>query len=242
MKKLLVITGFILLVLFGPTSALAFGAYTGGTTGYDVSSPQCTNQYPSLPYSFGIVGVTSGRAFTQNPCISSEFAWAKNGSTPPSLYINLSYIIGTTSSYGMSGPAGNCSKKDKVCQSYNYGYNAAQYSYNYTTSQSATSNTWWLDIETSNSWSPNTSLNDRVIQGAMDFLHNQGATVGIYSTKNQWNTIAGSFTPNLPNWVSGASSIATAPNYCSSSYSFGGGQVWLVQYPNSGFDGDYACP
>lgn len=142
----------------------------------------------------------------------------------------------------MTGPKGNCSKKDKVCQSYNYGYNAAQFSYQYAISQNASSPMWWLDIETANSWSAKTSLNDLVIQGAIEFLQGQNLTVGIYSTKNQWNAIAGTtYKPGLPNWVAGAPSLSAAPSYCSSTYAFGGGSVWLVQYPQGNYDGDYVC-
>jgi non-ribosomal peptide synthetase component F len=61
--------------------ALAYGIYTSGTTGNDISYPQCsTSTYPNN--SFGIVGVTGGKAFTDNSCLSQEFAWANALSTP----------------------------------------------------------------------------------------------------------------------------------------------------------------
>lgn len=222
-------------------SAFAAGSYVSGTSGYDISWPQCGGAYPPGPYAFGIVGVTGGRAFYHNACLADEFHWATAGSTAPSLYMNLNYAIGTTASNGLSGPKGDCSRRDKACQAYNYGYNAALDAATYGASVGATATTWWLDIETGNSWSRDKTLNAMVIQGAIDYLGTLG-TVGIYSTAYQWGVIAGSFSPGLPNWVAGAPSRDAAPAYCAdTSKAFAGGQAWLVQYPNGSFDGDYAC-
>lgn len=247
MKKILISILIFSLFFFLVTklnNVRGFGIYQVGTTGYDISFPQCGSQFPSLPYAFGIVGVNKGRTFSQNPCLSSEYQWAVQATNSlPSLYINLSYPIGSTASEGLSGPKGNCSRKDKACQAYNYGFNAAEYSYNYASSQNALATMWWIDIETANSWSSNTGLNDLVIQGATEFLQSKANTVGYYSTKYQWNKIAGTgYNPGLPNWVAGASSLSAAPSFCSSNYSFGGGTPWLVQYPNGSYSGNYACP
>jgi hypothetical protein len=98
-----------------------------------------------------------------------------------------------------------------------------------------------------NSWSADTTLNALTVQGAAAYLHGQGKQVGIYSTLYQWKKITGgySFSPPLPARVAGAADIATAKLYRApanaAKYSIGGGAVWLAQYPNSDFDGDYAC-
>jgi len=221
--------------------AQAASMYASATTGYDISWPQCGG-YPQPPYSFGIVGVNGGRAFSQNPCLQAEYQWAAQASTPPSLYMNLNYPVGTTASQGTSGPAGNCSKRDKVCQAYNYGYNAAQYAFSYAASQGAATSLWWLDIETANTWSAKAALNEQVIRGAIDYLYEQGLTVGIYSTRYQWTKIAGSFSPALPIWIAGAPDLSGAQGFCSNqSYWFAGGAPWLVQYSRVGYDSDYAC-
>lgn len=232
---------FCLLALAGSADVLASGIYSGGSTGYDVSYPQCGGT-PPAPYAFGIVGVTGGRAFSQNGCLASEYVWAAAASsTAPSLYMNLNYPIGTTASQGMSGPKGPCARGDKSCQAYNYGWNAAQDAYAYAMASNAASDYWWLDIETSNSWSAKTSLNQQVIQGAIDALMGHAVTVGIYSTKRMWNTIAGSYAPGLDNWVAGATA-STAASFCLSAYAFGGGRVSLVQFASEGYDADYGCP
>ncbi|HUZ03702.1 MAG TPA: hypothetical protein VMU89_25435 [Thermomicrobiaceae bacterium] len=218
--------------------ASASGIYATGTTGYDVSYPNCGSTLPASG-AFGIVGATGGRAYTANTCLASELGWAATLPAPPSAYMNLNYAIGSTASNGDTGPAGTCGRKDRACVAYNYGYNAAAYAATLVPS-SVTISTWWLDIETSNSWSSNPSLNADVIKGAVDYLHAQGATVGIYSTAAQWTKIAGSYAPGLPNWVAGA--LASSPgSYCGASHAFGGGPVWLTQYSSNGFDGDYAC-
>jgi hypothetical protein len=112
--------------------------------------------------------------------------------------------------------------------------------------------TWWLDVETGNSWcgQPSTactdlSLNQYTIQGLIDtFTHIGAVPVGIYSNRTQWAAIVG----NLPVtgvtsvWVaSGTSTAQQAATYCSSSASFAGAPVSLVQFLGSSVDRDYAC-
>src|SRR5207302_202798 len=38
--------------------------------GWDISWPQCATAVPDAPYGFGVVGVTAGKALTQNPCLA----------------------------------------------------------------------------------------------------------------------------------------------------------------------------
>jgi hypothetical protein len=234
----------LLFTLASVTGASASSYYPGGSTGSDISFPQC-GALPSSPGAFGIVGVTAGRAFSQNGCLTYEFAWAKASGTlaPPSLYMNLQYPIGTTASYAMNGPKGKCSQKDKECQAYAYGWNAADNAYAYAKGKGAESSRWWLDIETANSWSAKTALNKLVIQGALDYFGREelGITAGIYSTQRMWTTVAGSFRPDVESWVAQATQQG-ADNSCTTSVPFGTGRVALVQYVSGGQDWDYACP
>ena len=219
----------------------AFGIYPAGTTGSDISYPQCGNPFPASPGAFAIVGVTGGRAFYQNPCLVSEYAWAQQAGVAPSLVLNLNAPSGTTAFKARTGPRGACAATDQTCLSYNYGYNAALYAFADAQSQQTTSGTWWLDVETENTWDPNSAVNVPVIQGAIDYLRAQGMTVGIYSTPLQWQQIAGSFAPGLPVWAAGAPDATTAPSYCDASHAFAGGTVWLVQYPGTDHDAVLAC-
>ena len=57
--------------------------------------------------------------------------------------------------------------------------------------------TWWLDVEGAqcNDWdSSKPTINLAVIQGAVDYLHSQGVTAGIYTDSYDWNRITASNT------------------------------------------------
>lgn len=246
MKKIFVFIFVCLFVLaFSSQKALAYGIFTSGQTGYDISYPQ--GSISSLPsaFDFLVVGTTNGRAYTDNPYLGTQVALA--GTKTLSLYMNLNAPVGSTVKGNTSTPE-TCVKGDKLCQARNYGYNAAAHSYVYAQNNHANSTMWWLDIETGNSWSSSQAINDATIQGAINFLNLKGATVGIYSTQSMWNTIAGSsFIPNqtvntngfVPNWIPGAS--ASSPQVACSSTITANGQAWLTQYVSGGLDHDYAC-
>jgi hypothetical protein len=244
-KSQMKVTSFFVVSLFTlawsilSSQALASGLLATHTTGNDLSYPQChIGNYPNQ--AFGIVGVTGGKAFTQNACLAQEFAWATRLSHSASLYINLNAPIGPTASQGMTGPYGHCPPNEPLCQAENYGYNAAQAAFDYARGQQVSSSMWWLDIETANSWASTPSLNRGTIQGAVRFLTAQGGiTVGIYSVPSMWSSITGDYSNQLPVWTV-ASSVSPITS-CSSTSGFTGGTVSLVQYSANGFDTDYAC-
>jgi hypothetical protein len=226
-----------------------------GSTGYDISWPQCPSNFPSGG-TFGIVGVTNGLAFSANPCLSAEYAWA---TTSPRIYAAGLYInTGNPekASSNWPGRAGvgprTCSTTDlndpsNVNCAYNYGWNAATDALNVaTTNVGAAAQTlpWWLDVEIGNSWNGIGGANSSTIQGYIDYQrgHSTGM-VGIYSTGSQWGQITGGYTvPSAPDWLAGASNVTDARNLCNNpASSFSGGPVQLVQYPNGNFDGNYVC-
>ncbi|MDQ6833412.1 MAG: hypothetical protein M3008_08435 [Chloroflexota bacterium] len=220
----------------------AQGIYTGTSSGYDISFPQCGYAYPTLnAYTFGMVGITSGHAFRNNPCFASEYAWATHTASPESVYLNLNEDIGVTALYGDTGPYGTCGPDDP-CHALNYGYNAASSAYTYAAQQANTFATrmWWLDIETLNSWSEtDLSRNQAVIKGALQFLLvEHGFMVGIYSTTPMWQEITGGWQIGLPAWVGGGYKD-DAKRLCDASFT--GGAVYLVQYDDDGYDGNYTC-
>jgi hypothetical protein len=249
-----------------PVSLASGTAYQSGNDGYDLSFPQCGTTVPSssdrTTYAFGIVGVTGGKAFTTNSCWSSEYSAVTSEGLGASFYMNLNSPLATTSSNGQTGPAGTCAKSDKSCSNYNYGWNAAAAAYATVKGSAGTSvadgSPWWLDVETANLWSGNKTLDNLVIQGAIDFFHREvtypgaqpasstqyidaATTVGIYSDASSWSRIAGGQSyAGIPAWVTGASSLGSAPSLCTTP-SFDGGPVWLVQHPQSTYDQDYAC-
>jgi hypothetical protein len=258
------------LVIQGPLGALAAapGAPPGGSSGHDISWPQCGSSYPGNG-SFGIVGVTNGRAWSANPCLASEYQWASAYPRTPDVYMNTANPAPHSSYYwpasGASDPAlcrDATVTTDPGC-AYDYGWHTAANAL--ATANAALGSSpvgyWWLDVETSNTWNGDASSNAADVQGSIDYLLSQHvAGVGVYSTGYQWTTITGGYSTstasqyssawsaeftspngisNSPSWVAGASGPSDAPSYCSSS--FLGTTTWLVQYVSGGFDVDYAC-
>jgi hypothetical protein len=214
-------------------TAAAQGLYISGTTGVDVSYPNCSARIART--AFGVVGVTQGLFYSYNGCLAAEAANFSN----LSLYMNTGWYA--QSSHVDSSSPKVCTAGDNNCLAYNYGYNAAQDALNYATAQGARSSTWWLDVETSNSWNSDTTQNRNSLQGSYDALKNSGAAaVGVYSTTAQWQSITGGWLNGWPNW--GASTWSTArqaATYCSG-HQFTGGPTYLIQYKGK-IDQDYAC-
>ena len=235
-------TAFLLSLASSASAASTGNPYTG--TGFDISYPQCGASADPAG-SFGIIGVTGGRAFTANSCFTTEYDRAP---AQRSIYMNLNAAVGSTADNGSTGPynsSGICGHGDRTCQAYNYGWKAAQHAYGQAGTRKAS--TWWLDIETANSWQSQVALNQHTIQGAVDFLLNQTSpggvsnpqptvgitSVGIYSWASAWQKIVGNWKPNLPVWYAGTSSCSVS--------SFTSGPVWLVQAASGVSNGDTAC-
>lgn len=244
------------------------GAPAAGSIGHDVSWPQCSSTLPG-DGTFGIVGVTNGRAWSANPCLGSEYQWAAGYERTPDLYMNTANPAPHSSYYwpasGSSDPVlcqDATSTTDPGC-AYDYGWHTAADAM--ATARSAlpslSGGTWWLDVETGNTWNGDTSSNAADVQGSIDYLIAQHVTgVGVYSTGYQWGIITGGYSasnaatyaaawsaeftsPNgvsgSPSWVAGASGPADAPSLCSTS--FLATATWMVQYISGSTDVDYGC-
>jgi hypothetical protein len=245
-----------------PRLALAAGPIPTGYHGYDISWPQCTSstttRTPPGGAQFGVIGVSDGRSFTQNPCIAAQFAWARGLGTDATLYMLLDapHQAGAAVSRGESGPAGTCAPPpaDMACNDYNYGWNNAAYEFGYAHSKGVAAQVWWLDVETGNCWDfacdggYDTVNNWRVIQGNIDYLRSQAVTAGIYSTGYQYGLITGSgYRPGVPVWLADYGGGDPAQD-CGPAKAFDGGQVWQVQSApvtlsdGNPYDPDYSCP
>jgi len=124
------------------------------------------------------------------------------------------------------------------------GCSEAERDVGYATSQGAVGPAaWWLDVETSNSWSTSDlSLNRYTIEGLVTRLRaSTSAPIGIYSTSYQWGVITGGYQPAVDaTWIAtGQRTLKRARSYCTAA-SFTGAPVWLVQYVAS-YDHDWAC-
>lgn len=241
-----------------------------GAVGKDVSYPQCGTTLPQSG-AFGIVGVNGGRAFSTNPCLASQWAWASGRPNRPGVYVNTGNPAPTSSFYwsasGRRDPAlcvDNRSTTDPGC-AYNYGWHAAEHALRTGrgVDRAMTRGTWWLDVEVANSWHGDGAANAADLQGALDYLRSHGVrSVGIYSTAHQWKTITGGYSSataagykaswrkafrpryaleSVPVWVATVEPTASAAERACGA-SFTGGPVTLVQFRDgSGLDADVVC-
>jgi hypothetical protein len=217
---------------------LALSMYPPGSTGSDVSWPKsnCSASPPSQA-SFGIVGATGGLDFARNNCLFSEASWFPH----LALYMNTGYPGISVGRNFASGPK-HCSLTDNVCLAYNYGFAAAEYGLLYAASQNVHSTSWWLDVETENSWTPNVLANRASIQGMIDAIKQNTviAVIGIYSTPLQWKQITGNWRNNIPNWVGTGSTRRSDALAACRGNDFTGGGTQLTQYILQ-LDHDYVC-
>ncbi len=240
---------------------------TGGSSpsaGYDVSSPQCSNSYPSGPL-FGIVGVNAGLANNANPCLRDQVSWARTApgqkrpeQPPVSFYLvtanpGAQHVAdwpsgGTTPTYGA------CNGLLTNACSYLYGEQRAVHSYGLAAALdpvAARTAPWWLDVELGATWAGTYQLNIAALKGFVAGGRTAAATgpVGIYSTGAQWMDITGltaqttpiEFGP-LPGWVAGAetATAAEAQQNCTAG-GFTGAPPTLAQYRIGAFDADLRC-
>lgn len=232
-----VVAGLALNAAAGAVAAAA-ASRTGVLQGYDVSFPQCSEQLPD-PVGFAVVGVAGGVAFSGNPCLASEFAWASHGGARPQLYMNLGDPGPQSPHWRQPGPRA-CAAADRLCLAANYGANAAADAIARARAAGARSTRWWLDVEVLNTWAGDAGQNVAVLEGAAAALRSRGATVGLYSTAWQWAQITGGWQVAMPNWLGGAGGPAQAAAWCGGQ-GFSGGPVQLVQFPAGSVDGDARC-
>lgn len=240
------------------------GGSTTSQTGNDVSWPQCGKSLPKGQL-FGIVGVNGGLANTNNPCFSTELTWANNslGTTKQpkaALYVNTANPgdvtptvadwpknnVDAVNSTTDTDPYGACTGGDDLACSWQYGYNMANLDANTRNVPSPQTYTWYLDVETGNSWTNDTAKNAADLEGMTTYFQNIGAVVGLYSTSSQWNAIVGSHgnTDNLNNlisWLPGARSFSGAQADCGLPPLTVNGKVTVTQYVSKQTDYDVSC-
>lgn len=244
-----------LAVMLGLSAAGAeLALASGSTTGYDISYPQCNAAFPTAT-GLSIVGVNKGIPYQANPCLgagsgSSELQWAGAGA---GLYANTADpgpALSTHWPNGQSSPQ-YCDPNNNTTTAcaYDYGWNAAADSFQDAKAAYAslgwtmTSNQWWLDVESANSWTSNTAMNVADLQGAADYLKTAGASgVGFYANAGDWSTITGGTTTfsAYPSWTPGAGSLSSAQSNCLAT-GVTGGPVALTQYLAGSYDGDVQC-
>jgi hypothetical protein len=271
MKKIILLSSIasLLIVIIGSVSAFAAkptGGNTKTTTGIDVSWPQCGKTLPS-DKAFGIIGVNGGLANNSNPCFLEQLAWARqsNGSTTQplvSLYVNTTNPgllsaswptsnqykgIDTTANITIQNPHGTCAGAEDTACAYVYGWSRAYDDANHRNVPSPASFKWWLDVETSNSWSTTDLIaNAASLEGMTAYFQSIGSVVGAYSTNSQWQTIVGTVNQSsnlngLDSWLAGARTLRGAQQNCANPPLTPTGKVVLTQYVSNNLDYDYSC-
>lgn len=263
--KILVVACLLFGWQTGPASAADDAPGTpppdAGTLGIDVSWPQCGTHLPK-PGAFAVIGVNGGRPTTANPCLASQLAWAAGtasgaAGTPVPVYVNTanpgpggSGWWPTSNAYGghiVTNPYGMCDGASTAACSYMYGYAMAFDDVNLRGVPDPVHRLWWLDVETGNSWSPDTRANRADLEGMTAYLQSIGAEVGIYSTAYQFGEIAGSIDPGsnlnaLDDWIPGAASTASARANCASDPLTPGGTISQTQFTAGDLDYNVSCP
>jgi len=237
--------------------------------GIDVSYPQCGDELPDA-FAFAIVGVNGGRVHAPNPCLgvgaegdaASQLEWAGRD---VELYANTANPGPRLSRFWPDGQVepracreeGLLSTTDTHDCAYLYGWNAAAASYRTALEafisvgwaeedgdQLPWETTWWLDVETANSWRGDAPRNVAALEGARDYLLSMDvAEVGFYSTPRMWERITGGtdLFEDHPAWHAGALDINDARERCDDEPSFTGGELRMVQWVEEGLDHNIRC-
>lgn len=269
---------FLFVALAAYTAIVVFSVQVlkHNVIGNDISFPQCGQAYP-VGQSFGVVGVNGGRPTNTNPCLSDQLRWAANsrgdgfGQPSVQLYVNTAnpgqvedapnWPQNNIDPLGNSAPNphGACDGSNTMACSWQYGWNRAVEAVNQRFIPAAIEAglsidparyTWWLDIETLNSWqggSPEALAKNRATLEAMvSYYQGLGAEVGMYSTSYQFGLIAG--TPGadsnlngLDSWLAGGETLEHSKTKCDDPPLTPGGQVVMIQYIFEGFDHNYSC-
>ncbi|TFV63408.1 hypothetical protein E4P41_05040 [Geodermatophilus sp. DF01-2] len=238
--------------------------------GYDVSYPQCGDDLPDDP-AFAVVGVNGGLATRPNPCLPGQLEWAAEAATGQvpaqpevQLYVNTAnpgqvrHLVTTWPSRGLT-PYGRCEGDNSRACSWRYGWERADVTVRYFFVPAAElagvetdpgAYTWWLDVETMNTWQTGSSAararNRAALEGMAARLSGTGAEVGVYSTGYQWRRIAGEVPEDSPlydldSWLAGSTTRTEARATCRRDPLVDGGRVVLTQYVTDGLDHDHSC-
>ena len=183
-------------------------------SGYDVSYPQCNDELPDKFVGFVIVGLNSGKPFSENNCFAKQWEWALTYDAA-AVYIN-------TADPGKESPIRYANKiaNDTLKRLTKYDIKPGT--------------PVWLDVETYNTW----TSTDRAVQVLTELaidLTAAGYPVGVYAPPAHWLEITGNANLALPTWLALgpytdiAAGVVDAKAACLQG-SFGGKTPDIVQF------------
>ena len=242
----------LLLTLAATVSAAppAAAAYSG----HDISWPQCpTSQggyglpMPPASSQFVIIGLSFGLAFTENPCLASQVAWARNNGKPAHAYAMATFP--TSAQLTAHGAGGPWSSRTRAGQLSNTGYAAGRYALASMTRAGFATRMVWIDVEPrpKQPWPTGTAAryqaNRYVIEGMMRAFRDAGKSYGLYSYAAGWAEVTGSWRlPGVPVWATaGTLDYPTEAQDRCRQPSFSGGRVLLSQWYDNTRDYDITC-
>ena len=240
-RRALVLAIALLTALAATVSAAppAAAAYSG----HDISWPQCPVSQgggglamPPTTTQFVVIGLTRGLAFTENPCLASQVAWARDNRKPAHAYAMATFPTAAQLSANRTG--GPWSSRTRAGQLSNTGYAAGRYALASMTRAGFTTRMVWLDVEDRERqpWPTATAAQQRenryVIEGMLRAFRDAGKSYGFYSVQSHWDRITGSWhLPGVPVWATvGVLDPPTEAQDKCRQPSFSGGRVLLSQW------------
>lgn len=216
-----------------------------GTTvpGNDYSWPQCPrgvgngqgHPLPTGSHAFAVVGLTNGTGLHENPCLASEWGYARSHANFVTGYAIVTYPTrAQLSAARRGGHYGKCTTL--VCELKNNGWAQGEFTDASLRKVGARPPMVWIDVETRSQqpWTSTVTRNAVVVRAVIASLQAHGYNVGIYSNHYLWNHIAG-FRTSLPEWVPAGSFTGGCR------MSFGGGVVYLSQWTRGQYDENGVC-
>jgi hypothetical protein len=239
--------------LAGTAVAAPAQAATARIVGNDISWPQCprgmgipsrrSEGQPMPPASsrFVVIGLTNGPAFTPNPCLTAQVAFAEQRHLWTAAYAMTTYP--TPAQLAEHGRGGPYRGSDTLTRLRNTGYAQARVNVAAMRAAGLRSPIVWVDVEPYRvaPWSARIAANRAVVQGAMLGYRRAGLEVGFYSTPYLWRSIVGNWTWKKPEWrATGHTNRATALRACTRA-SIQGGHAVLGQWVHAHRDWDVVC-
>lgn len=228
--------------------------------GGDISWPNCPKgmgvpgrrseglPLPTADAQFFIIGLTNGRAFTRNPCLTSQLSAAIARGVRASAYTMLSYPNRLERArYGWSGPFGTGTYANRIS---NVGYKQAAFALDTMSAAGFAAPFVWIDVEprAERAWSTSIANNRALIAGALRAATDRGIGSGIYTYANAWRPITGSWQLPYLLWAPGHSRARTFTARAAqtrescSRVGFTGGALVITQWVWANRDHNVTCP
>ncbi len=179
------------------------GWFGPAAEGYDISWPQCTPSRDSTTSrhpeggGFAVIGLTNGKPYTKNACLTDEFTWAESLPGGGAGYIILNAPGAGDPNWGAKRSPRACDGTTSPGCGYDYGWWAVDFALpDLPATREGGRPQVWLDVEGPYTSGPvwqsigtaaGQAVNAAVVQGAFDRLRAAGLRTGFYSRRMTTN-------------------------------------------------------